>query len=143
MKYGNLILEKKDFVKLKKMFNFHRHYEDDVHKDALDRLKERVDAALVLDEINVPDDVVRLNSKVTVEDHNGLSQTFLLVAPAERDLREGNLSILSNLGASIIGLAEGDSTKMGETLANVRLRLVKVHQTHSLSPGTHSETELW
>ena len=142
MKYGNPILEKKDFVKLKKMFNFHRHYEDYAHKDVLDRLKERMDTALVLDEGEMPDDVVRLNTKVTVADREGHKQTFFLVGPAERDHRQGNTSVLSSLGASVIGLAHGDSTRIGVPPDFRYVQLIYVKQAQALMPGTQRGMEL-
>jgi regulator of nucleoside diphosphate kinase len=141
MKYGNLILEKRDFVKLKKLLNFHRHYEDYAHKDVLDRLKERVDAALILDEAEMPDDVVRLNTKVTVADRNGDKRTFFLVGPAERHQRQGTTSVLSSLGASVIGMAQGDSTRMGVPPDFRYVLLVQVKQAQTLMPGNQADTE--
>ena len=38
MKYGSLIMEKKDYLTLKRILNFHRFYEDYAHKDALEQL---------------------------------------------------------------------------------------------------------
>ena len=71
-------MEKKDYLTLKRILNFHRYYEDYAHKDALEQLGDRIDNALVEDEWDMPDDVVRLNSKVTVEFMKGSRQSFQL-----------------------------------------------------------------
>ena len=77
MKYGSLIMEKKDYLTLKRILTFHRFYEDYAHKDALEQLSERIDRALIEDESDMPDDVVRLNSKVTVEFVHGVRLKYL------------------------------------------------------------------
>ena len=83
MKYGSLIFEKKDYVETKRLLYFGKYYEDYAHKHSLDRLKENLDMALVCDEVDMPDDVVRLHSKVALLSNTGWNRTVELVTPSE------------------------------------------------------------
>ncbi|MEC7769936.1 MAG: GreA/GreB family elongation factor [Bacteroidota bacterium] len=133
MKYGSLIMEKKDYLTLKRILNFHRFYEDYAHKDALEQLGERVDRALVEDEMDIPDDVVRLNSKVTVEFVQGAQQTFQLVPSTRGNLKKNMVSIVSTLGASLVGLAVGDYIQLGFPSDVQSFKIVGVEHSHQLS----------
>jgi len=133
MKYGSLIMEKKDYLTLKRILNFHRFYEDYAHKDALEQLSDRIDRALVEDESNIPDDVVRLNSKVTVEFAQGTRQKFQLVPSTREELKENKISVVSTLGASLIGLAVNDRIQLGFPSDVKSFSIVDVEQTHQIS----------
>ena len=133
MKYGSLIMEKKDYLTLKRILNFHSFYEDYAHKDALEQLGQRIDQALVEDEVDMPDDVVRLNSKVTVEFAHGSLQTFQLVPSTRGNLKKNMISIVSTLGASLVGLAVGDHIQLGFPSDVQSFKIVGVEQSHQLS----------
>ncbi|RPG28572.1 MAG: GreA/GreB family elongation factor [Muricauda sp. TMED12] len=135
MKYGSLIMEKKDYLTLKRILNFHRYYEDYAHKDALEQLGDRIDKALVEDEWDMPDDVVRLNSKVTVEFMKGSRQSFQLVASTRDDLKKNMVSVVSTLGASLVGLAVDDQIQLGFPLDAQSFKIVDVEQSHEVSPS--------
>ncbi|MER3319536.1 MAG: GreA/GreB family elongation factor [Allomuricauda sp.] len=135
MKYGSLIMEKKDYLTLKRILNFHRYYEDYAHKDALEQLGDRIDNALVEDEWDMPDDVVRLNSKVTVEFMKGSRQSFQLVASTRDDLKKNMISVVSTLGASLVGLAVDDQIQLGFPLDAQSFKIVDVEQSHEVSPS--------
>lgn len=141
MKYGSLILEKRDYLKLKRILNFHRYYEDYAHKDALERLKERINEAQIQDEVEVPDDVVRLNSKITVFSKEMGSQKIQLVAPSEENSKEGNTSVISTVGANLIGLAVGDTVQIGIPSDFKSLKITKVENTSNLSSNSYSEMD--
>ena len=133
MKYGSLIMEKKDYLTLKRILNFHRFYEDYAHKDALEQLGDRIDNALVEDESEMPDDVVRLNSKVTVEFMKESRQSFQLVASTRNDLKKNMISVVSTLGASLVGLAVDDQIQLGFPSDVQSIKIIGVEQTHQVS----------
>lgn len=132
MKYGSLIMEKKDYLTLKRILNFHRYYEDYAHKDALEQLGERIDKALIEDELDMPDDVVRLNSKVTVEFGQGEKRVFQLVPSTRGDLKKNMVSVVSTFGASLVGLAVGDNIQLGFPTDVQSFKIVGVEQSHQL-----------
>ncbi|WP_422083364.1 GreA/GreB family elongation factor [Ulvibacterium sp.] len=130
MKYGGMILEKKEYLTLKRILNFHKHYEDYAHKDALERLKESIDDALVKDEEEVPSDVVRLYSRVTLSSEEGGSRILRLVPPSEENTMGKRISVISTLGANLIGLAAGDTLQMEIPSDTKSLKITKVEKPH-------------
>lgn len=126
-------MEKKDYLTLKRILNFHRFYEDYAHKDALEQLGDRIDNALVEDESEMPDDVVRLNSKVTVEFMKESRQSFQLVASTRNDLKKNMISVVSTLGASLVGLAVDDQIQLGFPSDVQSIKIIGVEQTHQVS----------
>lgn len=71
-----LILEQKEYVFVKQLLGFHQYYEDYIHKDALDRLRLRIEGALVQEEHQLPADVVRLYSRLTLMNDFGQVYTI-------------------------------------------------------------------
>ena len=76
-------------------------------------------AKMVLDEINraaicspgnLPPGVVTLGSEVVYRDEdNGAVRTVQLVLPGKADIDEGRISILTPMGAGLIGLSAGQT----------------------------------
>jgi regulator of nucleoside diphosphate kinase len=89
----------------------------DLATAALDRMPR--EAALLLDEADraaaVPDselpaDVVRMGSYVEFRDEDtGQSHRVQLVYPQDADISKSKISVLTLVGAGLIGLAEGQS----------------------------------
>lgn len=129
MKYGCLVLEKKDFVMIKRYQHLNYYVEDYAHKDALDALAENMSNALICNLEDMPDDVVRLYSNITVSSESGWRETFQLVSPLEMDLSYNKISVQSTLGASVIGLSEGDTTMYGLPGEIMLLKIEKVEQS--------------
>jgi regulator of nucleoside diphosphate kinase len=112
---------------------------------ALDRAPDV--ASLLLDELEradvrpsgeMPPDVVNIGSEVTFRyNDNGQSQTIRLVLPNEADINQGRVSVFTPIGATLLGLAEGDemewTTRQGETRS---LTILKVRQLDEQLPST-------
>jgi regulator of nucleoside diphosphate kinase len=72
------------------------------------RLLQEVDRADVVHESSVPDDVVRMGALVTYEIHpGGRTNTIRLVAPHEADVQASRISVVSDVGAALLGLRAG------------------------------------
>ena len=96
-------------------------------------------AKMLLDEINraeihapgaLPAGVVTIGSEVEVLDtHNGTTRKLLLVLPSEADVDAGRVSILTPMGAGLIGLRKGQSIEWpyrnGETRLLTILRVTR------------------
>lgn len=108
MKFGDIIMEKTDYLALKKILNFHKYYHDYLQKDALDMLKERLDHAKICDGSELPGGVVRLYSRVTVAKKSGEKQSFQLVLEPDGVNDDNKVSVRSILGAALIGRSAGD-----------------------------------
>jgi regulator of nucleoside diphosphate kinase len=83
---------------------------------ALERLPEvatellaEMDRAKVVRDDSVPANVVRMGSTVTFQSDDGRQRTETLVYPVDEDSNAHKISVLTPVGAALIGLAEGQS----------------------------------
>lgn len=75
----------------------------------VETLEEILDLARVVAPEKVPQNVVTMNSKVSFADtETGETGIVTVVYPADMDASSGRISVLSPVGAALIGLAEGD-----------------------------------
>ena len=73
-------------------------------------LLEEIDRAIIHPAAKLPADIVSMGSTVTfVDEGNGAERTLRLVYPADADIAAGRISILSLVGAGLIGLRQGQS----------------------------------
>ncbi len=128
MKYGSLILEKKEYVFLKRLLNVTGYYKDENTKISLKKLSGELTSALIYDHEEMPADVIRFNSLVTVKSGNWETQ-FQLVIPTERDIAANKISILAPMGSAVMGYAEGDSVTWNFPNGTKELIITKVKQT--------------
>ncbi|WP_246685855.1 nucleoside diphosphate kinase regulator [Mesorhizobium sp. B2-4-6] len=75
--------------------------------DMAEDLLAEMDRARVATEAGMPADVVRMGSTVTLQDPEGSLQTVTLVYPAEADIAERRISVLTPLGTALIGARAG------------------------------------
>lgn len=109
MKYKDRIIEKKEYVVVKRLLNISGyHYDTRQGKINSTWLKE-LEKAKIVNENEMPKDVVRLYSSVTVIDCNGYKNTFKIVLPREHDATTNQLSVLTHIGESVMGCAQGDN----------------------------------
>ncbi len=109
MKYKNLIIEKKEYVILKRVLNISGYQQDVTLRKAMGKLSRKLESAKICDEIDMPADVVRFNSEVTISSENGWHKQFQLVLPKSSDVKSNKISIITSMGAAVIGYAKGDS----------------------------------
>jgi regulator of nucleoside diphosphate kinase len=73
-----------------------------------DRLMQEVARATVLPSGEMPADVVNIGSEVTYRDETtGRTQTVTIVLPPEADIARHRVSVLTPIGAALIGLSTG------------------------------------
>jgi regulator of nucleoside diphosphate kinase len=72
---------------------------------AANMLLDEIERAKVLPDHKVPEDVVRMHSTVRfVDEAHGHERTVELVYPHEADIEAGRISVLTPIGAGLIGL---------------------------------------
>ncbi|THV59517.1 GreA/GreB family elongation factor [Flagellimonas alvinocaridis] len=142
MKYGSLVLEKHDFLMIKKFMELNASLEDYMHKNALEILDGNLEGAIVLQADKMPSDIVRLYSQFILTNSSGWREQFELVSPNEVNPKKNKISVISGLGASIIGLSEGDIVKFGVPGNIMMLRLENVQQSGRKITLEVSENEL-
>ena len=108
MKYGSLVIEKKEYVLLKRFMNLSGYYKDDTLRTSVEKLVGELESASIYDETDMPKDVIRFNSIITIASENGWLRKFKLVMPNDSDVKKDKVSILTPMGAAVMGYAEGD-----------------------------------
>lgn len=98
--------------------------------DAARLLLEEADRADLVPAGCLPADVVALGSHVVFTDQgNGVTRSVQLVLPPEADIGKGRISILSLVGAGLIGLRAGQSIDW--PLQDGRLRRLSVTEARA------------
>ena len=93
----------------------------------LDRLREELDRARVVDSAEVEPECITLGSQVLLRDvETGQSSMHRLVLPNDASGVDGALSILSPVGISALGYREGDEFVCETPGGRRRLRVEKV-----------------
>ncbi|EAR14811.1 MULTISPECIES: GreA/GreB family elongation factor [Robiginitalea] len=128
MKYKQLLIEKKEYVLLKRYVNLSAHYHDATLWQSIQKLLTELDSAKIVDEAEMQNDVVRFHSIITVTSENGWSRRVQLVLPPERDVSKDKISILTPMGIALFGYAEGDTVSWEFPSGPKRLRIEKVEQ---------------
>ena len=72
------------------------------------QLLDEIDRAEIVPVLELPQNVVALGSEVEFEDESsGARRTVRLVTPGKADIEQGRISILTSVGAGLIGMAAG------------------------------------
>ena len=72
-------------------------------------LLDELERATIVDDKDMPKDVVRMGSTVTFKSDDGHTRTLKLVYPADESLDDHRISIMTPVGAALIGLGAGQS----------------------------------
>jgi regulator of nucleoside diphosphate kinase len=77
--------------------------------EVAEELLAEMERAKIVDTAKVPHDVVRMGSTVTFRSDDGHVRTLKLVYPVDESLDEHRISVMTPVGAALIGLGEGQS----------------------------------
>ena len=108
MKYGGLIMEKKESELLRRMISMSHLTKDRSYRQSVIKLLQEMKTARVVSEAKMPLDVIRLNSEVAISVSENLQRTYFLVSPEKSDLKQNRISILAPMGLALFGYAKGD-----------------------------------
>ena len=100
-----IIVSNADYERLTDLANAALERLPDVAKELLDEM----DRAQVVEPDKVPANVVRMGSTVTFKSDDGNTRTFKLVYPAEESLDEHRISVMTPVGAALVGLGVGQA----------------------------------
>lgn len=128
MSYEGLLVEKKEYVLLKRSVNLSTFYKDKYLRSTLEKLSHKLENARVCSEDEMPKNVVRLNSKVTIASTCGHEETFQLVLPSKMTSKKNQISLFTEKGVSAIGRKEGQSFSLNVPSERNRYTIVKVNQ---------------
>jgi regulator of nucleoside diphosphate kinase len=77
--------------------------------EVAEELLAEMDRAKIVGDDSVPNNVVRMGSTVTFKSDDGRQLTETLVYPVDEDSDAHKISVMTPVGAALIGLAEGQS----------------------------------
>jgi regulator of nucleoside diphosphate kinase len=72
-------------------------------------LLSELDRAAIVASQDLPDDIVRMGSSVHYRSDDGAQREVRLVYPAKADIAEGRISVMTPIGAALIGMKQGSS----------------------------------
>ena len=100
-----LIVSDAEYERLTDLANASMERLPDVAQELLDELER----AQIVGDKDVPADVVRMGSTVTFKSDDGNTRTLKLVYPADESLDQHRISVMTPVGAALIGLGTGQS----------------------------------
>lgn len=101
----NITLTTEDFGKLTEL----AHAGISIASTVADDLLYELDRARVLPAADLPHDVVRMGSTARYRTGEGEEREVTLVYPAEADIGLNRISVMTPIGAALVGLSQGQS----------------------------------
>ncbi|WP_326937154.1 GreA/GreB family elongation factor [Flavobacterium sp. PL11] len=90
-------------------------------------LTQELNRAIINKDGTVDQSIIRMNSKVTIEDVNSKQQMKVqIVMPSQANLKEGKVSILAPVCVAIIGFTENDEVEWQLPSGIKNLKIISV-----------------
>jgi regulator of nucleoside diphosphate kinase len=126
-KQTNIHITKPDYERLMKLIEIAREREGDANREYIDTLEEELDRAEVVQQKDIPEDVITMRSKVRLKDlDTGEEMIYRLVFPTEANYNEGRISILAPIGTAMLGYRRDDVIEWQVPSGVRRLRVEEV-----------------
>lgn len=108
-KETNIYITKPDQERLNHLISIAREREGDQNRQYLDSLEEELERAEVVQQKDIPPDVITMRSKVRLKDlDSGEEMIYRLVFPTEANYDDGKISVLAPIGTAMLGYKLGD-----------------------------------
>jgi len=128
MKYGTLVVEKREYSLIKKMLLQAPQKADSIFARSVEKLSSELKLAQMLTEDEMPEDIVRLNSIVTIQAPQNKQKTLQIVLPSESNIGQNKISILAPMGLALFGYAKDDSVMWEFPSGMNKIKILQVHQ---------------
>lgn len=93
----------------------------------LERLQMEIDRAEVVSPQDIPNDVITMNSTVSLEDFDTKEEEiYTLVFPENADLGQGKISVLAPIGTAMLGYEVGDIFEWDVPAGKRKLRVKRI-----------------
>jgi regulator of nucleoside diphosphate kinase len=108
-KQSYIYITKPDHERLTKLIDIARAREGDANREYLNRLEEELDRAEVVQQSDIPADVITMRSTVRLKDLDTSEEMiYRLVFPSEANYDSGKISVLAPIGTAMLGYRRGD-----------------------------------
>lgn len=108
MKYDTIIIEEGELNILKRIMSMSRYLNDKSYKASISKLYNELEKVKVINEEEMPEDVIRFNSIVTFDTPFSKNQSYQIVTPENSDIKNNKISVLAPMGLALFGYAKGD-----------------------------------
>ena len=116
-----VIITEEDYQQLKGYINH------DVGNDEEMTLSAELKRAVIISKEAFPPHAIRLNSKVLVQDlDTDIGIEFTIVMPTHADMQKNKVSILTPMGAALIGFRKGEEVRWKVSAGFKRFRILEV-----------------
>lgn len=130
MESSNLVFEKKEYLLLKRLINLSVYVNDETSLNTLEKLSSSLEKAQINHDLDMPKNVVRINSMVTLSFMDLHVSTLQLVMPSENQSGQNKVSIVTLLGAALIGQREGTTITLKDSTRIMKFKIIKVNQVN-------------
>jgi regulator of nucleoside diphosphate kinase len=100
-----IVVTRFDYERLARLAESHATRSPEVS----DELLAELDRARIVEDDKIGSGIVRMGSTLRFTSDLGQDRTVTLVFPGEADIAAGNVSVLTPIGAAVIGLSAGQS----------------------------------
>ena len=108
-KETNIYITRPDHERLTKLIELTREREGDANREYLNRLEEELERAEVVEQKDIPPDVITMRSTVSLKDlDTGEEMIYWLSFPTEANYDEWKISVLAPIGTAMLGCRRGD-----------------------------------
>ena len=128
MKYGEIIVEKKEYKLLRQIMGMAHFHKDASYRNSIEKLNEELKRANIVNKKDLPDDVIRFNSTVTIETQFNIQKTYQIVIPEKSDIKLNKISILAPMGLALFGYAQGDEILWKFPVGESFIKILQVNQ---------------
>lgn len=129
MKYGQLIIEKKEFELLKRTLAMAHYHKDCSYKKSFAKFHQEIGLAKTVSNRKMPDDIIRFNSVVTIETPWNVKRSYQVVTPEKSDLARNRISVVAPMGLALFGYAKGDEIEWQFPMGINIIKILDVVQT--------------
>ncbi|MEA9414776.1 GreA/GreB family elongation factor [Flavobacterium sp. PL02] len=108
MENNKIIIEAKELELLKEIISTTQNNSDRIYNLSIKRLSRELETATVMAHNQMPEKIVRINSKVTVQIATNIIKNFQIVVPEKSNLNQNKLSVMSPMGLALYGYSIND-----------------------------------
>jgi regulator of nucleoside diphosphate kinase len=112
-----------------------RRVDHEHDRQHLRELSEELDRALVVENDQVPAQVITIGTRVAIRDaRSGERQEMTVVLPQQADTRTRKISVLAPMGTALLGYSEGDVVEWAMPGGLKRMDIERVWQPDRAAP---------
>src|SRR5690606_5529532 len=130
MTYQVSIIEKREYVLLKRLISLSNFHFDGRKPSQVRKLSDLLKSAKILDEEEMPEDIVRLHTTVTVSQFEDEETSFQIVLPDAVSSEFHQESILSPIGVACFGFSLGTNVQVTSADSTKSYTICKVKQSN-------------